>query len=212
MRKRDRESGWWTKEEWKLREIKANLFLRVPIYVAGEELPAVFRVLRHCHFYFRSVAPREEPESATRESICSGSDFPSISRRKIARGTSSSDVVISAVVISYSRFSIILLFNRGRETDFSPRADLARVANELFLLRLILWGKCVLYFRSARERRRRRIEDFNFETRWNESRSEFIVYKSNMRTGSKREERTKIKTLIGIWVLRKKIIINLKVN
>lgn len=40
-----------------MREIKANLFPRVPIYVAAEGLPAVFRVSRHhCHFYFCSIA------------------------------------------------------------------------------------------------------------------------------------------------------------
>lgn len=49
-----------TRGKQKLREIKANLFPGVPIYVAAERLPAVFRVSGHCHFYFRSVADGRE--------------------------------------------------------------------------------------------------------------------------------------------------------
>lgn len=131
-------------------ELKVNLFPRVPIYVADEGLPAVFRVSRQCHFYFCFAAGGEKRNED--RSTGSGS-LSSATERETARHRLPPVSLFPALF--QTRSSYYSSFNRGRDGFFAPRRFYRR--HERALAWLIL-REDVCY--RNRQRKGEREKDF----------------------------------------------------
>lgn len=105
-----------------------NLYLRVSIYVAGEELPAVSRVSRHCHFYFRSVAA-----SATENRFAGSGSLAFREEGGNQRGAVRHRLPSMSLFPALLRTPVLPIIPRliAGETDFSRHVDSAGATNEL---------------------------------------------------------------------------------
>jgi len=128
----------------KLREIKVNLFPRVPIYVVGEGLPAIFRVSRHCHFYFRSAAGEERNEDRF-----AGSGSLSFAQRVFRRRHYFRRYFELARSSSYSSF------NRERERNGFFASQSILQALRMNSRVIDIEGMCVIVIDRERERKKR---------------------------------------------------------
>lgn len=128
---------------------KGEFISTVSIYVADDGLPAVFRVSRHCHFYFHSVAPRRTAGERN-ENRFAESGSPSISRQR-SRGAAHHLPPTSSFPPLFRTRSFLLFFHLiAGETDFS-RVDLASATNQLSrVIDIMGEGMCVIAIETAR--------------------------------------------------------------